>query len=119
MKATEQAKYDGRTSDLTLGWLTKRHGKAWESWREFAEEWMNAQDTSQHTKLDALCIFFDVYLTSNALWASDIVTFFEAKQNGWQISTDDFKTSIFENTKRSDNSSTVVLMNHIFDFIES
>ena len=37
MKATEQAKYDGRTSDLTLGWLTKRHGKAWESWREFAE----------------------------------------------------------------------------------
>ena len=118
MEATEQAKYDGRTSDLTLGWLTKRHGKAWESWREFAEEWMNVQDTSQHTKLDALCIFFDVYLTSNALWASDIVTFFEAKQNGWQISTDDFKTSIFENTKRSDNSSTVVLMNHIFDFIE-
>ncbi|MGP5069886.1 MULTISPECIES: gamma-mobile-trio integrase GmtZ [Psychrobacter] len=118
MSAINESKYDGRTRDLTLRWMTEKHGQTWELWRQFAEEWMSTQDTSQHIKLDALCIFFDAYLIKDVAWASDITMFFEAKRSGLQITTDDFKFSILENTKRSDNSATIVLINHIFDFIE-
>lgn len=118
MTKVKRSKYDGRTHDLTLEWLTKKYGQEWEPWRQLAEEWMTKQDTSQHIKLDALGLFFNAYLVRTASWASDICNFFENNSNSLQVSTERFQSAIFENTKRSDNSSTVVLLNHIYDFIE-
>ena len=55
--APKKEKHDGRTLDLTLQWLVNNHGKQWETWRQLAEEWINAQDTGTSTKLEALYIF--------------------------------------------------------------
>ncbi|MFA9395767.1 MAG: VPA1269 family protein [Halodesulfovibrio sp.] len=111
-------KVDGRTTDLTLQWLTKNHGQGWETWRQLAEEWMMLQEYSTGTKLRSLFLFFDGYLARIAPWTENLSTFFEGTQDGWQASTDEFKRIILENTKRSDNKSLVTMMNHVTTFID-
>lgn len=111
-------KYDGRSADLTLQWLIKKHGEKWEVWRQYAEEWITNQDVGQQSRLDSLCIFFDIYLAGKAPWTFDITTFFEERKNEWQASNEDFMSAILKNTKRGDNRHTVEIINHIFYFID-
>ncbi len=51
--------YDGRTIDLTLGWLTRKYGQDWETWRQLAEMWIKKQDSALDIKLSSLSIFFE------------------------------------------------------------
>ena len=93
-------KNDGRTKDLTLHWLTKNYGQEWEIWRQLGQEWLINQDGGVDTKLQALSLFFNLYLTNSSYLSADVITFFVGK-NGGQASLDEFKDTIFEKTKIS------------------
>lgn len=104
-------KCNGRTSDLTLQWLVKNHGKEWEIWRQLAEGWITKQDEGTAAKLDALCLFFDIYLAGSAPFTSDVVSFYTGK-NGWHASTDEYRLILLQQTNKSDNNDTALLINH-------
>ena len=113
----KKKKHDGRSSDLTLQWLVNNHGKQWETWRQLAEEWINAQDTGTSTKLEALYIFLELYLCGTVPFTSDVVSLFEGK-NGWYASTDELKRILLEKTNRGDNKSTTDRLNYSKQFID-
>jgi hypothetical protein len=108
--------YDGRTIDLTLGWLTRKYGQDWETWRQLAEMWIKKQDSALDIKLSSLSIFFDTYLASVAPCAADIVIFFTGK-NGWQPSINEIKHIILDKTNRKNNKDTIKILNHITTFL--
>lgn len=110
-------KHDGRSSDLTLQWLVKNHGSQWTTWRQLAEEWITAQDKGIAAKLDALCVFFDIYLVGSVPFTFNVVSFFEG-MNGWKASIHEFKTTLLEKTNRGDNISTVNIINYVTSFID-
>ncbi|PKH05198.1 VPA1269 family protein [Moritella sp. Urea-trap-13] len=114
---SKNKKRDGRSSDLTLQWLTKNHGKEWETWRQLAEEWITNQEVGTASKLEALCIFFDIYLVNTVPFTSDVKSFFIGK-NGWFASTDEFKRVVLDNTKRGDNADTSKVTNRVASFID-
>ena len=70
----KRKKHDGRSSDLTLQWLVNNHGKQWETWRQIAEEWITKQDAGTAGKLEALCIFFDIYLVGSVPFTMDVIS---------------------------------------------
>ncbi|WP_318472828.1 gamma-mobile-trio integrase GmtZ, partial [Photobacterium leiognathi] len=113
----QKKKKDGRSSDLTLQWLVNNHGKQWETWRQLAEEWNKAKDSATSEKLQALCVFFDIYLVGTVPFTSDMASFFEGK-HGWHASTEELKRVVLEKTNRGDNSTTAKLCNHCKDFID-
>lgn len=113
----KKKKYDGRSSDLTLQWLVNNHGKQWETWRQLAEEWITSQDAGMANKLDALCIFLELYLCGTVPFTSDVVSLFEGK-NGWQASTDELKRILLEKTNRGDNKTTTEKLNYCKQFID-
>lgn len=110
-------KMDGRTKDLTFQWLLQNHGQEWNTWRQLAEDWITNEDSGVAIKLEALCVFFDLYLASSVPFTSDVISFFVGK-NGWTASTDEFKCRIFEKTKRGDNADTARLLNHVCNFLD-
>ncbi|WP_312584488.1 integrase family protein [Acinetobacter sp.] len=114
---TKKRNRDGRSHDLTLQWLVKKHGQKWETWRQLAEEWIINQDVAISSKLEALCIFFDIYLVRSIPFTSDVISLFVGK-NGWRVSTDEFKRILLQQTNRSDNKETANLLNHITYFID-
>ncbi|WP_419237470.1 VPA1269 family protein [Photobacterium leiognathi subsp. mandapamensis] len=113
----KKKKKDGRTSDFTVQWLVNNHGKQWETWRQLAEEWINSQDAGANLKLQALCVFLEIYLVDTLPFTSDVTSFFEGK-HGWQASTEEFKRVVLEKSNRGDNRSTSVLLNHCKQFID-
>ena len=113
----KRKKHDGRSSDLTLQWLVNNHGKQWETWRQIAEEWITKQDAGTAGKLEALCIFFDIYLVGSVPFTMDVISLFIGK-NGWYASTDEFKRIVLERTNRGDNTDTIQILNHIKNFID-
>jgi hypothetical protein len=113
----KKKRFDGRSSDLTLQWLVSNHGKEWETWRQLGEEWIKAQDTGTAEKLQAICLFLDLYLVGTVPFSSDVTSLFEGK-NGWKASTDELKRIVLEKTNRSDNTYTVVSLNHSKRFID-
>ena len=113
----KKKKYDGRTLDLTLQWLVNNHGKQWETWRQLAEEWITSQDAGTSNKLEALCLFLEVYLCGSVPFTSDVVSLFEGK-NGWQASTDELKRIVLEKTNRGDNIDTGKRLNYSKQFID-
>ena len=110
--------HDGRTRDISLTWLIENHGKEWEEWRQLAHEWLSFQEAGQHSKLEALVLFFDCYLAPSTPWASDVAVFFKGTENGWRPSTEELKFNILKNTRRSDNGVLRRASNYIFSFIE-
>lgn len=118
IKTTEKKKkYDGRTTDFTLQWMVKNYGQAWETWRKLAEEWMINQDAGTSTKLDALAVFFEVYLIGSVPFTSDVISFFIGKNN-WQASIEEFKRIMLEKTNKGDNSDTARLLNYVTNFVD-
>lgn len=115
--APKKEKHDGRTLDLTLQWLVNNHGKQWETWRQLAEAWITSQDTGTSIKLEALCIFLELYLCGTVPFTSDVTSLFEGK-NGWQASTDELKRIVLEKTKRGDNENTAKVLNYCKQFID-
>ncbi|WP_318434801.1 gamma-mobile-trio integrase GmtZ [Photobacterium leiognathi] len=113
----KKRKRDGRTNDLTLQWLVNNHGKQWETWRQLAEEWINAQDAGTAAKLDALGLFFSVYLVGKVPFTSDVTSFFEGK-HGWQASTEELKRVVLEKSNRADNATTSTRLNYCKHFID-
>lgn len=113
----KRKKNDGRCSDLTLQWLIKNRGIEWNIWRQLAEEWITKQDGGVSNKLDALCIFFDIYLVDTFPFTTDVVSFFDNK-NGRYASIDEFKSILLKKTKRSDNRQTTRLLIYIKHFID-
>ncbi|WP_318461511.1 gamma-mobile-trio integrase GmtZ [Photobacterium leiognathi] len=113
----KKKKKDGRTCDLTLQWLVNNHGKQWETWRQLAEEWINTQDSSTSVKLQALCVFLDLYLVGTVPFTSDVTSFFEGK-HGWQASTEELKRVVLEKSNRGDNANTSALLNQSKYFID-
>lgn len=113
----KKKKHDGRSADLTLLWLVNNHGKEWEIWRQLAEEWISAQDAGTDKKLEALCLFLELYLVGTVPFTCDITSLFEGK-NGWQASADEFKRVLLEKTNRSDNSNTIKALNYCKQFID-
>lgn len=113
----KRRRQDGRTSDLTLQWLVNNHGKEWETWRKLAEEWITSQDATTHIKLQALCLFLELYLVGTVPFTSDVTSLFEGK-NGWQASSDEFKRIVLEKTNRGDNKSTTTILNYCKQFID-
>ena len=114
---TKRKKRDGRSHDLTLQWLVKKHGQKWETWRQLAEEWMINQDTGTAAKLTALCIFFDIYLAGSIPFTSNVESFFVGK-NGWRASTEEYKCIVLEQTNKSDNNDTADALNWTTSFID-
>jgi hypothetical protein len=114
---TKRLKQNGRSRDLTLQWLVKKHGQKWETWRKLAEEWIINQDAATDTKLKALCTFFDVYLIGLVPFTSDVISLFIGK-NGWQASTDELKRIVLQKSNKADNDDTAKLLNHITCFID-
>uniref|UniRef100_UPI000D0FE0EF gamma-mobile-trio integrase GmtZ n=1 Tax=Aeromonas veronii TaxID=654 RepID=UPI000D0FE0EF len=114
---SKKKKQDGRTTDLTLQWLVNNHGKQWETWRQLAEEWITIQDVGTSERLQALCLFFELYLCNTVPFTSDIRSLFEGK-NGWQASTDEFKRIVLEKTNRGDNLDTAKRLNYSKQFID-
>ncbi|OTG65537.1 gamma-mobile-trio integrase GmtZ [Acinetobacter silvestris] len=112
------AKPDGRKSDLTLQWVTKRYGEKMNGWRELAEEWIKSQDSSTAEKLNALAIFLEKYIIHTVPWCADIFIFLAGDQNGWKASSHDFKSAIIKNSKRRDNRNTTEIINYISNFID-
>lgn len=109
---------NGRSSDTSLRWLTYEHGQEWETWRQFAEEWILKQDTGQANKLSSLSVFFNIYLVSFAPETSDIRIFFEGNKKGWKPSTDEFRSVVLKNTGWSDTSSLSKFLNSSYSFVE-
>ncbi|KQQ76750.1 VPA1269 family protein [Acinetobacter sp. Leaf130] len=113
----KRKKNDGRCSDLTFQWLIKNRGIEWDIWRQLAEEWITKQDGGVSNKLDALCLFFDIYLVDTLPFTTDVVSFFDNK-NGRYASIDEFKSILLKKTKRSDNRQTTRLLIYTKHFID-
>ena len=73
-------KFDGRTSDLELNWLTQQYGSEWEEWRKLGAQWLILQTGSLAAKREALTLFFETYLANSVPWASSVCVFFEGCQ---------------------------------------
>ena len=116
-KTIRKKKRAGRSTDLTLQWLVRNHGKEWELWRQLAEEWISNQEGGISQKLQTLFLLFEVYLVSSAPWTSDVVGFFVGK-NGLQASADEFKRIVLENTNRCDNKSSATILHYTSNFID-
>lgn len=116
-KLIKKKKLDGRSHDLTFQWLVNNHGQKWETWRQLAHEWIKNQDTAVAAKLDALCIFFDIYLTEFVPFTSDIQSFFVGK-DGWNPSIDEFRHILFAKTNRGNNVATLQVFNNVSKFID-
>ena len=97
-KILKRKKNDGRCSDLTFQWLIKNRGIEWDIWRQLAEEWITQQEGGVSNKLDALCIFFDIYLVDTLPFTTDVVSFFDNK-NGRYASIDEFKSILLKNSR--------------------
>lgn len=113
----KKKKRDGQKSDLSFPWLVNNHGKQWETWRQLAEEWIMTQDVGTAVRLDALGLFFEIYLCGTLPFTSDVVSLFEGK-NGWQASSDELKRIWLEKTNRSDNANTSKALNYCKQFID-
>ena len=109
---------NGRTKDLKLSWLIKEHGVEWLSWQSVAQEWIALQETNLAGKLSSLHIFFDLYLVKKHAFDNSFSAFFEGNANGQITSTEELKKTILDNTNRSDNHDTAVLINYIISFID-
>lgn len=70
-------KHNGRSSDVTFSWIVTTLGQEWKTWQQFAAEWLASQHTGIHHKIDALNIFFGMYLKNYAPYAADIKLFFK------------------------------------------
>lgn len=60
--AMKRGPRDGRSSDMTLAWLTKNGAVEWEQWRSWMAGWMSTQEGSAGVKLNALVWFGSYYL---------------------------------------------------------
>lgn len=86
-------KNNGRSSDLTLSWLTREHGEGWLQWQQYAAEWMASQDTGVSEKLIALRHFFVTYLMRDAAYAEDVTALFKGHK-GRKVSSEEFIEAI-------------------------
>jgi Putative integrase len=118
MAEEKTRKYDGRSTELTFSWLTRNHGQEWEEWRVLAAQWMEEQEKGVGEKLEALNLFFQIYLVNHATWASSYCVFFEGTVGGWRASTEEFKDILLKNTNRSDNHGLVRCINYVVRFID-
>lgn len=64
---TRNRKNDGRSSDLTCAWLTRKYGHQWEAWRAYAADWLKAQNTGLASRLAAITWFLESYLAGEGL----------------------------------------------------
>lgn len=113
----EKRAYNGKASDLNVGWLIQIYGRKWEKWREFASEWLHLQDSGVNHKLQSINLLFDIYFAKEHPWAYDVQTFFENSEK-WLISNQSFKNAILEYTDRSDNRDTDRVVNYIAGFLD-
>lgn len=60
--AIKRGQRDGRSSDMTLSWLTKNNAVEWEEWRAWMAGWIATQTGSVGVKLNALAWFGSQYL---------------------------------------------------------
>ena len=79
----------GRSSDLTLSWLTRKYGEDWLQWQQYAAEWVATQDAGVNHKLDALYHFFVTYLMRHASYARDVTAFLKGHA-GHRASSQEF-----------------------------
>ncbi|NQY36851.1 MAG: integrase [Alteromonadaceae bacterium] len=112
-------RYDGRSTDLYLKWLTHTYGDEWEEWRLLAAEWLSVQDTGINTKLLALTHFFETYLIGFIPYSSSICAFFEGVYGqSHRCSSEEYKNVLLKNTDRRDNASLARLINAVTDFLD-
>lgn len=72
---TARRTLDGRSSDLSCGWFTRRYGEAWEAWRAYADRWLHAQDAGLHKRRAAVNWFLESYLVGHRLAAQPAALF--------------------------------------------
>ena len=74
-------RYNGRSRDLTFGWLLRDRGAEWEHWRGLMAGWMAVQHQAVNLKLDALNFFLMRYLPKVGN-GHQPACFFQAAQRG-------------------------------------
>jgi hypothetical protein len=94
--AGTKRKYDGRSSDLSFSWMFSNLGPEWKQWQLLASEWITVQHKSTSGKINALTIFFDKYLSTKALYAADLKSFFKGS-NGHRCSSNEFLPTLQSN----------------------
>jgi hypothetical protein len=114
MARTKGQKSDGRSSDLTFGWMLTTFGPHWKVWQEFAEEWMAEQSSGVADKREALTSFFN-YLRDRAPYAVNVGLFFLG-HNGHICSTNELE-AYARNTVTSPGK-VQKRMNYPVDFID-
>lgn len=110
-------KYDGRTSDLELKWLTNTYGHEWEEWRSLSAQWLAQQSSALGQRREALTLFLETYLARLKPWAASVCVFFEGYQ-GHRCSSEEFKEIILQNTNRTDSSNLSRMINGVVEFID-
>lgn len=113
--AKKGRKYDGRTSDLTFGWMLTTLGPEWQQWQEYAAEWMQEQHIGVDDRRKALCYFFESYLFTSASYASNTTLFFKGVQ-GHLCSNEEFETILKKIISYQYGIRTIV--NYTTDFID-
>ncbi|MCW7551106.1 VPA1269 family protein [Endozoicomonas gorgoniicola] len=58
---------DNRTTDLSCSWLTKKYGKEWELWREYAENWLHSIKLGLTPRLQSVVWFLETYIVKQEL----------------------------------------------------
>ena len=115
MAIAKGKKRDGRTSDLTFSWMLTTLGPEWKQWQELVAEWMARQKNAINQRREALCRFFESYISECAPYAVDMSLFFKG-YNGHICSAEELESLVRETVNFSGNIQKGV--NYPCDFID-
>lgn len=108
--AAKGRKYNGRSRDLTLGWLPQDHGSQWEEWRALMAGWMAVQHQGVDLKLGAL-IFFAMHYLPKVPSGHQPANLFQAAKQGTLPDLE----SLLSDTRPGD---AIRPQNYVVDFID-
>lgn len=86
---TKKRQNKGYTTDLALGWITQDIGPEWLQWQQYAAEWLAAQNSNMHTRMESIKHFV-LYLKNKAPYAHDVASMFKGHAGGHKVSSEEF-----------------------------
>lgn len=117
--AIRKKKNMGRSTDLSLAWITEEYGDEWSAWRKLASEWLMSMDKGLSKPLASIGMLIDCYLAPEISWASDVTSFFKGHPNTNALPTSDaLEAAILKRTNQKHSNNLKDSINTIVRFID-
>ena len=106
--AIRKKKNMGRSTDLSLAWITEEYGDEWSAWRKLASEWLMSMDKGLSKPLASIGMLIGCYLAPEISWASDVTSFFKGHPNTNALPTSDaLEAAILKRTNQKHSNKVI------------